>query len=292
MQDSTLCQRCHQVSYAWNLPGQEQWLTLRYQPLVLDPTIANLSPSSATLITSALPTPSPPSSLPPTAKLSSLPPSSRQSAEIWASVNGIPLPPSGPRSVAESYILLSDSILPPRPTSLTSPTNHQQHQHSPSVPPPSTGTNATNTAPDLGITDRSKDITANLHAILSSRTPISHPICVECTALLQSELQRELEELSRERDAYIEFQKGIVRNKESLGKREMVKDEADGLSEYGMEGTEEEWDELVRRKNELSKEEDKLKKILAETERELEKAHEEEKRVDKEEREQEELEKE
>ena len=140
-------------------------------------------------------------------------------------------------------------------------------------------------------------LTANLHAILSSRTPISHPLCTECTTLLQVELQKELEELSRERDAYIEFQRGVIRNRETLGKhrpdgggasrgkgsRDGTGQNEDGLGAYDIEGTEEEWDALVRRKKELEREEEKLRAALEEQERELERAEEEAERVEREE---------
>jgi beclin 1 len=120
-------------------------------------------------------------------------------------------------------------------------------------------------------------------------------MCIECTTLLQVELQKELEELSRERDAYIEFQKGVLRNRDSLAKKHShgktartrakrdSEDEEEGLGEYDMEGTPEEWDELVKRKKELEEEEEELTRLLAEKERELEKAREEEHRVKEEE---------
>ena len=131
-------------------------------------------------------------------------------------------------------------------------------------------------------------LAANLHAVLSSRTPISHPLCTECTTLLQSELQKELEELSLERDAYIEFQRGIQRHHDQLKKRRT----GDGLGEYDIEGTEDEWEGLVKKKRELDKEEERLKRALEEKEKELQAARKdqeriklEEQRVDKEEEE-------
>lgn len=107
---------------------------------------------------------------------------------------------------------------------------------------------------------------------------------------MQLELQKELEELSRERDAYIEFQRGIVRNREGLGKKGRRKStpgsagrDESGLEGYDVEGTDDEWDELQRRKKELIKEEDKLRKMLAEKEKELDAAKREEARVKQEE---------
>ena len=121
---------------------------------------------------------------------------------------------------------------------------------------------------------------ANLHAILSSQTPVSHPLCTECTALLQAELQRQLEELTRERDAYLAFEKGILKNKESLkSSRRHTPQDGEGLGAYDIEGTEEDWQALHRRKRELENEEEQLKKLLAEKEKQLAKVRKEEERV-------------
>ena len=116
-------------------------------------------------------------------------------------------------------------------------------------------------------------LAANIHSILSSRTPINHPLCTECTALLQSELQRQLEELTRERDAYLKFERGILRNREkSKTSRARLKDQTDpdeGLDEYGIQGTEEEWQALHRQKKQLEDEETMLRKELEEKEKRL-----------------------
>lgn len=183
----------------------------------------------------------------PRSKLSSLPPSSRQGAAIWAESHQIALKP-----VAESFILLGESTI-----------------NLPSASP--------------SHVSNSPNLAANLHAILSSRTPISHPLCVDCTSMLQAELQKELEELSRERDAYIHFEKGILRNREDVkGKR---RQSVEGLGEHDLEGDEDEWQDLTKRVSELEDEEAKLRKVLAEKERELEQRRKEEDEMAEEERE-------
>jgi beclin len=48
-----------------------------------------------------------------------------------------------------------------------------------------------------------------LFEILSSRSDIDHPICVECTELLVDGLQRRLETALKERDAYVGFLKQV-----------------------------------------------------------------------------------
>lgn len=99
--------------------------------------------------------------------------------------------------------------------------------------------------------------------------------------MLQVELQKELEELSRERDAYIHFEKGIMRNREDIkGKRTV-----EGLGEHDLEGDEEEWQDLTKRVKELEGEEVRLRKVLAERERELDKRRKEEQEIAEEERE-------
>jgi beclin 1 len=51
-----------------------------------------------------------------------------------------------------------------------------------------------------------------LFEILSARSDIDHPVCVECTEVLLEELQKKLETTTRERDAYIAFLKEIQAN--------------------------------------------------------------------------------
>ncbi|ORX36010.1 autophagy protein Apg6-domain-containing protein [Kockovaella imperatae] len=220
------------------------------QPILLDPAIANLSPSTFSLITSALPSTSSQSALSPADKLAALPPASQPGARIWAAANGFASRHQAHHNVAESFVLLSDSVMHPTPSLSAGPSSGQ------------------NPSPALA---------ANLHAILSSRTPISHPLCTECTAMLQSELQRELEELTRERDAYLAFEKGIAKNRDSLRSRRRA--ESETLGEHDLEGTEEEWQALHRRKRELDGEEEALKKVLVEKEKQLAKMRQEEERV-------------
>ncbi|KAK3383678.1 autophagy protein Apg6-domain-containing protein [Lasiosphaeria ovina] len=48
---------------------------------------------------------------------------------------------------------------------------------------------------------------AKLFEILSARSDIDHPVCVECTELLLEEMQKKLELTTRERDAYVSYLK-------------------------------------------------------------------------------------
>ena len=110
--------------------------------------------------------------------------------------------------------------------------------------------------------------------------------------MLQAGLQKEMEELSRERDAYINFERGILRNQEELrsGNRKRRKSETkagedEGLREFDLEGDEEEWEELTRRRQELESEEERLIRILEGKEKELAAAKEQEKLAKEEEKE-------
>lgn len=50
---------------------------------------------------------------------------------------------------------------------------------------------------------------SKLFEILSARSDIDHPICVECTELLVEEMQKRLEMAAREREAYVSFLKQV-----------------------------------------------------------------------------------
>lgn len=233
----TTCQSCH-------------------QPLILDPSITNLSPSSYSLVAGSLPT-----SHPVQIDHSPYPSSSREAAQIWARHNKGAA--SSIYGVGESFILLSDSVYP---------TNHN-HNHSNGTTPPASS--STTPIPLRPPAIPNAELAANLHQLVSSKTGVSHPLCVECISVLQAELQGELDGLSKERDAYIAFEQGIQKSKAAAG----TKGHGDGLDEYGIEGTQQEWDALMKRKKELEKEEADLTAELKAKEKELEGVHAEQEEV-------------
>ena len=53
------------------------------------------------------------------------------------------------------------------------------------------------------------ETTNKLFEILSSRSDIDHPVCVDCTELLLEGLQKRLSDVSKERDRYLEFMKEL-----------------------------------------------------------------------------------
>ena len=68
--------------------------------------------------------------------------------------------------------------------------------------------------------------TIRLYNLLSTRTDIDHPLCAECTQILLSTLQRQLDETKKERDGYIAFEKEVKREKEKEGQG-MSREEAE-----------------------------------------------------------------
>jgi beclin 1 len=68
---------------------------------------------------------------------------------------------------------------------------------------------------------------SRLFEILSARSDIDHPICVECTDLLVAGLQRRLEAATKERDAYVSFLKQV---NASIPTAEEVQESQDALA--------------------------------------------------------------
>ncbi|EIN11677.1 autophagy protein 6 [Punctularia strigosozonata HHB-11173 SS5] len=71
-----------------------------------------------------------------------------------------------------------------------------------------------------------------LFNLMSSRTDIDHPLCAECTHILLTNLERQLEETKKERDGYLAFEKEVRKEKEREKERiakglAMGKDEAE-----------------------------------------------------------------
>ncbi|KAJ5591866.1 uncharacterized protein N7459_002235 [Penicillium hispanicum] len=113
-------------------------------------------------------------------------------------------PPALPRgdSGNMSFVMLTESqIVPPAvETSLPSRTRRkssqgQDHSHGHSH--------------EEGTFSNQVEKTTRLFEIISARSDIDHPICVECTELLVEGLQKRLAGATKERDAYISFLRGL-----------------------------------------------------------------------------------
>ena len=75
--------------------------------------------------------------------------------------------------------------------------------------------------------------TIRLFNLLSSKTDIDHPLCAECTQILLSSLQRNLDELKKERNGYLAFEKEVRRGQEKggdgvAGRRKEEEEEEEG----------------------------------------------------------------
>lgn len=105
-------------------------------------------------------------------------------------------------SAAMSFVLLTESqVAPPRLTTPhEQPSSHQQRRASSSA-----GQRPDGRAAQPHETERIN----RLFEILSARSDIDHPICVECTEMLVDGLQKRLESSIRERDAYAGFLKQV-----------------------------------------------------------------------------------
>ena len=99
--------------------------------------------------------------------------------------------------------------------------------------------------------------TIRLFNLLSSKTDIDHPLCAECTQILLSSLQRNLDELKKERNGYLAFEKEVRRGQEKGG---------DGVA--GRRKGEEEEEEEGRKIERLIVEERIAVEALREAERE------------------------
>ncbi|KAH7108231.1 autophagy protein 6 [Auriculariales sp. MPI-PUGE-AT-0066] len=115
------------------------------------------------------------------------------------------LPMRRHQSPGESFVMLQDSVLKDMPTSPrvarsvrspTSPTLQQQQVVASTSTP---------------LSDHLRS-TARLFRLLSDRTEIDHPLCAECTDVLLSSIQKQLDETKRERDGYLAFERDIKKD--------------------------------------------------------------------------------
>ena len=79
------------------------------------------------------------------------------------------------------------------------------------------------TKENVGQTDNAPPLSQHLrsigklYALLSSKTEIDHPLCDECTHALTGILNRQLKEVTEERDGYIAYEKQIKKEREKEG---------------------------------------------------------------------------
>jgi len=123
---------------------------------------------------------------------------------------------------AMSFILLTDSqIAPPGPAH---PKSSRLHPSATQAPSHDGVTEEDEASRTYGLERITK-----LFEILSARSDIDHPVCVECSDLLLDEMQKKLEAIAKERDAYISFLKekqADVPPEEEIQAREQALEEA------------------------------------------------------------------
>ncbi|KAK1767178.1 autophagy protein Apg6-domain-containing protein [Phialemonium atrogriseum] len=112
-------------------------------------------------------------------------------------------------SSAMSFILLTESqVAPPNHSLPRSPSrqNALPHQGLPG------GGESGQADDDDSAKSHEMERIAKLFEILSARSDVDHPICVECTEILVEEMQKKLETTARERDAYVNFLQQLQAN--------------------------------------------------------------------------------
>ena len=121
----------------------------------------------------------------------------------------------------ESFVLLQDSIIQSIPSSTSSPTRIKEG----TTKPQSSAPNEISIDQSISRTVEQDHAnpsplshhlrsTARLFNLLSTRTEIDHPLCAECTQILLTNLQRQLDETKKERDGYIAFEKEVRKERE------------------------------------------------------------------------------
>lgn len=116
----------------------------------------------------------------------------------------------------ESFVMLQDSVINSIPSHALSPPQLKPGSHNPhsTISPRQSGNRP---EPESDIpSPLSHHLRSNMRLfnILATRTDIDHPLCAECTQILLTSLQRQLDETKKERDGYIAFEKEVKKEKE------------------------------------------------------------------------------
>lgn len=105
-----------------------------------------------------------------------------------------------------SFILLSDSQV--NPPSLALPWNRRNNGAS----QPQQNQDADGAEEEDSTRSYEMERITKLFEILSARSDIDHPVCVECTELLVEEMQKKLDTVGRQREAYVGYLKETQAN--------------------------------------------------------------------------------
>ncbi len=107
---------------------------------------------------------------------------------------------------AMSFIFLTESQIAPPNLSL--------RRTQPALDPAPLSPTSVDSPPDDDDANKSYEMEriTKLFEILSARSDIDHPVCIDCSDVLVEELHKKLETTTRERDAYISFLKEMQAN--------------------------------------------------------------------------------
>ncbi|KAK1757421.1 autophagy protein Apg6-domain-containing protein [Echria macrotheca] len=110
----------------------------------------------------------------------------------------------GPRDAAAmSFVLLTESQIDPPSLAL---------QRSPPARPAVSPAGRDGVDDDNAPNSYEQERIGKLFEILSARSDIDHPVCVDCTEVLVVEMQKRLEDITRERDAFVTYLKEAQAN--------------------------------------------------------------------------------
>ncbi|GAA5890687.1 hypothetical protein JCM8208_004962 [Rhodotorula glutinis] len=122
--------------------------------------------------------------------------------------------PALPRSLgpAESFVVLTDSVLHPSNPLALAP-SHPTASHDPPTSSASTTSN-----PSLLLTPHLSQL-SHLYSLLSSTSSVDHPLCTECVEVLLALLANHLDDLKKERDRLVGFDKDVQRRRDEAVKQ-------------------------------------------------------------------------
>ena len=182
-------------------------------PLKIDGTLEDLNPASFKILADAAPSLVPKS---PEAPRSAAAKERRQQYGEASQQAGAPIHKrrlsSGQKGSEKmkpdmSYIMLTESQFGPAglDEKTQSPTKSR-------LTPTSAVKTTAKTSENAAITSADLEQTMRLFEILSARSDVDHPICMECTELLLERLQKRQAGVTRERDTYVHFLKQAQEN--------------------------------------------------------------------------------
>ncbi|KAJ3934893.1 MAG: autophagy protein Apg6-domain-containing protein [Lentinula lateritia] len=211
------------------------------EPLQLDASLVDLAPSAYDTIIASLPPRSSSTHLRHATDAEKVGQPSAPSSvrEVWRKSKGSPSsaaslspktqgkqPQNSTMSPHDSFVLLQDSVVHHTP-SISTPSRSKKG----SIKAKSSANSTSVSRPPETVVPNSPlshhlRSTVRLFNLISSRTDIDHPLCTECTQVLLTSLQRQLDETKKERDGYIAFEKEVrkERERESQG---LTKEEAE-----------------------------------------------------------------